>query len=225
MIRWKPLLISLGISLGVGALSGAVVSDAIRQYQALRQPTGAPPAWLFPVVWTVLFFLMGISAYLVWISDSPERATALKLYGAQLVINFVLAAAVLFRTAIFCRVYLACAAVDFCCGNDRVVLPDGSGCRMAAASLFVLADLCRVPEFGGVPAEYIKSAADRRNRLDSAAFSVLEGGRVRSINLPPPGGEAAELLSRPGNKAQRLAAVLHRALRRMRPARSATADA
>ena len=89
MIRWKPLLISLGISLGVGALSGAVVSDAIRQYQALRQPTGAPPAWLFPVVWTVLFFLMGISAYLVWISDSPERATALKLYGAQLVINFV----------------------------------------------------------------------------------------------------------------------------------------
>ncbi|MGI6262041.1 MAG: TspO/MBR family protein [Acutalibacteraceae bacterium] len=89
MIRWKPLLISLGISLGVGALSGAIVSDAAQQYQALQQPPGAPPAWLFPVVWTILFFLMGISAYLVWISESPERTTALKLYGAQLVINFV----------------------------------------------------------------------------------------------------------------------------------------
>lgn len=89
MIRWKPLLISLGIGLGVGALSGAIVSDAAQQYQALQQPPGAPPAWLFPVVWTILFFLMGISAYLVWISESPERTTALKLYGAQLVINFV----------------------------------------------------------------------------------------------------------------------------------------
>ncbi len=89
MIRSKPLLISLGISLGVGALSGVIVSSAAQQYQALQQPPGAPPAWLFPVVWTILFFLMGISAYLVWMSDSPEKNTALKLYAAQLAINFI----------------------------------------------------------------------------------------------------------------------------------------
>lgn len=89
MIRWKPLLISLAISLGVGALSGVIVSDAAGQYQALTQPPGALPAWLFPVVWTVLYFLMGISAYRIWVSDSPDRTAALKIYGAQLAINFV----------------------------------------------------------------------------------------------------------------------------------------
>lgn len=89
MIRWKPLFLSLGISLGTGALSGAIVSNAAQQYKTLQLPPGAPPAWLFPVVWTILFFLMGISAYRVWVSGSPERTGALKLYGAQLVINFV----------------------------------------------------------------------------------------------------------------------------------------
>ena len=89
MIRWKPLIVSLLISIGTGALAGALTRDASGRYQSLVQPAGAPPSWLFPVVWLILYALMGISAYLIWISDSPERSTALKLYAAQLAINFV----------------------------------------------------------------------------------------------------------------------------------------
>lgn len=89
MIRWKPLIFSLALSLGVGALSGLLTAGAPQQYGELILPAGAPPSWLFAVVWPILYLLMGISAYRIWISDSPERTTALKLYAAQLVINFI----------------------------------------------------------------------------------------------------------------------------------------
>lgn len=88
-IQWKPLLLSIGISLGGGALSGLVTMDAMEGYALVRQPAFAPPEWLFPVVWTVLYLLMGISAYLVWESDAPNRKRALFLYGAQLAVNLV----------------------------------------------------------------------------------------------------------------------------------------
>ena len=54
----------------------------------LYKPPFAPPGWLFPVVWTILFVLMGVAAYLVYISDSPDKNETLKLYLVQLLVNF-----------------------------------------------------------------------------------------------------------------------------------------
>lgn len=88
MIKWKPLLISLLISLGIGGLSAFLTKDSMETYKTLKQPPLAPPGWVFPVVWTILFILMGIAAYLVWVKNDPDRDAALLWYAAQLVFNF-----------------------------------------------------------------------------------------------------------------------------------------
>lgn len=83
------LLISIAISLGVGVLSGLLTLGNFDTYSNLQQPALAPPGWLFPVVWTVLYILMGISAYLVYINSNEERYIGLAIYGLQLIFNFL----------------------------------------------------------------------------------------------------------------------------------------
>ena len=65
-IHWPSLLISIAIAEAVGALSGLLAGDIRAVYSSLVQPPLSPPGWLFPLVWTVLFALMGIAAYLVY---------------------------------------------------------------------------------------------------------------------------------------------------------------
>lgn len=50
----------------------------------------SPPGWVFPVVWTILYLLMGWASFLIWKSDAPQAAKkrTLGLYGVQLVVNF-----------------------------------------------------------------------------------------------------------------------------------------
>ena len=88
MIKAKPLAASLAISLGTGGLAALVTGKAMKEYALLDQPPLAPPGWVFPVVWTALFVLMGAAAYLVWIGGAPGRDRALTLYAAQLIFNF-----------------------------------------------------------------------------------------------------------------------------------------
>ena len=89
-IKWKKLIICLAIPLGVGILA-SLLTGGMTQYQDMRQPPLSPPGWLFPVVWTILYTLMGYASYRIRVSDTPrkERTAALKLYGAQLAINFL----------------------------------------------------------------------------------------------------------------------------------------
>lgn len=87
---WKRLLIALAIPLAVGGL-GALLSGGMADYRAMNQPPLSPPGWIFPVVWTALYLLMGYASYLVWTADAPqeEKRKALLLYGAQLLANFI----------------------------------------------------------------------------------------------------------------------------------------
>ena len=85
----KPLVASLAVSLGVGGLSALLTRKSMEKYAFLDQPPLAPPGWVFPVVWTALFILMGVAAWRVWERDGPGRKKALTLYGAQLVFNFL----------------------------------------------------------------------------------------------------------------------------------------
>lgn len=88
MIKLKPLAVSVLIALGVGGLSALLTNSSMEHYGQLKQPPLAPPGWLFPIVWTILFLLMGIAAYLVWMQNDPDRKTALTLYAVQLGFNF-----------------------------------------------------------------------------------------------------------------------------------------
>lgn len=88
-IQWKKLLLCLFIPLAVGGLSALLSAGGMRDFAAVRQPRLAPPAWLFPVVWTLLYLLMGLAAYLVLTGGNcRQRREAMVVYGAQLAVNF-----------------------------------------------------------------------------------------------------------------------------------------
>lgn len=89
MIKLKPLVISLLLSLGIGGLSALLTMNSMDIYSELVVPPLSPPSILFPIVWTILFVLMGISAYLIYMSDSPDKKSALTIYAIQLVFNFM----------------------------------------------------------------------------------------------------------------------------------------
>lgn len=90
-IRWKKLLICLAIPLAVGGAAALLSGTGMQQYGQLRQPPFSPPGWLFPVVWSILYLLMGYASYRVLTSGADERQIrrVLSLYGAQLAINFL----------------------------------------------------------------------------------------------------------------------------------------
>ena len=83
----ESLIISLLIPLAVGAVSSFLSGNMISSNSFNQSPL-SPPAFLFPIVWTILYLLMGISSYLVYTSDSPLKTSALKIYGLQLAFNF-----------------------------------------------------------------------------------------------------------------------------------------
>lgn len=87
----KQLLIALAIPLAVGGLATLFSGGGMGEYRALNQPPLSPPGWVFPIVWTILYLLMGYSSYRVYTAGKPPAFTrrALKLYAAQLFVNFL----------------------------------------------------------------------------------------------------------------------------------------
>ena len=87
-ISWKKLAVCVAIPLAVGGLAALLTSNAMDAFGQLRQPPLSPPAWLFPVAWTILYALMGLASYFV--ADSSEQSRdALMLYAVQLAVNFI----------------------------------------------------------------------------------------------------------------------------------------
>ncbi len=86
--NWKTLAFFIVLTLAVGALSAYLSREGMAAFETLKKPSLAPPAVVFPLVWTILYILMGISAALVWLSGSGERENAVFVFGAQLFVNF-----------------------------------------------------------------------------------------------------------------------------------------
>ena len=68
----SALIISILISLAVGSLSSLLSGNA-SGYASLNKPALSPPSFIFPIVWTILYVLMGISSFLIYESHSPEK--------------------------------------------------------------------------------------------------------------------------------------------------------
>lgn len=88
--KWKVYTFWIGLSLGVGVLSGLLSRPGMERFeQTVNQPALSPPAFLFPVVWAVLYVLMGIGAARVWLTSPSElRSRSINLFIAQLIVNF-----------------------------------------------------------------------------------------------------------------------------------------
>ncbi len=89
IIMWKKFLLCLAIPLGVGGVSALLTSGNMQMFEEINKPPLSPPGWLFPVVWTILYILMGVALYLVVVAK--ERNNTLPAYisfGVQLFFNF-----------------------------------------------------------------------------------------------------------------------------------------
>lgn len=87
----RPYAASVVIALAVGGLSALLTAGSMDLYSQIVQPPLAPPSFLFPVVWTVLFILMGISAAMIYLEkdNMPKEVTkALIIYAINLFLNF-----------------------------------------------------------------------------------------------------------------------------------------
>lgn len=86
----KFLISTIGCELVGIAATPFTISAIPGWYQTLNKPPFSPPNWIFGPVWTILYFLMGVAAYLIWIKGLEEKAVkkALIFFIAQLVFNF-----------------------------------------------------------------------------------------------------------------------------------------
>ena len=82
------LALFVGLALLLGAAGGVITAPEIRGwYLTLNRPPGTPPNWVFGPVWTALYLMMGVAAWLVWRRRSTDARGALRLWGWQLLVN------------------------------------------------------------------------------------------------------------------------------------------
>ena len=81
----KPFVYFVALSLGVGLLAALITRGNMNIYDDIISPPLSPPMWLFPVVWTILYTLMGIGAGLVY----KQNGSVPKVFYTQLAVNFL----------------------------------------------------------------------------------------------------------------------------------------
>ncbi len=91
-MKFKPLafIISIAITLSIGALGGLATAQSVKTwYPTLHKPSFNPPNWLFGPVWTSLYILIGIAAYLVWMKRDKivHLPRTVAIYFIQLILN------------------------------------------------------------------------------------------------------------------------------------------
>ena len=84
----KTKIIWVVVTFLLGGL-GALLAGNFDVYESYEKPPLSPPAILFPIVWTLLYILIGIAAGIVADSRDVDRTSALKLYCLQLLVNII----------------------------------------------------------------------------------------------------------------------------------------
>jgi translocator protein len=90
-INWKVLIVSLVIVYAVAFLGSLFTSNAVKSdwYQSVK-PTITPPNYIFPIVWTILFFLIALSLYFAWLNSNKKQKNKTALfYGINFVLNIL----------------------------------------------------------------------------------------------------------------------------------------
>lgn len=86
-INLRSLSVCIAIPLAAGLVSSFLSPNTKAVYEQLIKPPLSPPAWVFPVVWTILYVLMGIALCMIKDSKSKSKDKAIKFFYIQLAIN------------------------------------------------------------------------------------------------------------------------------------------
>ena len=142
------LILFLFICLGAGSLASWLTIRGVKEwYPQLRKPPGTPPSWVFGPVWTTLYVLMAMSAWLVW-RDYGWRGggSALLLFFAQLGLNMAWSG-IFFGARLpgvaFAEIVILWLAILF-----NIVVFDWLTpmAALLASPVPVMGDLCELPE-------------------------------------------------------------------------------
>ena len=87
-LNLRKLIYSILIPLLLGSLVGLITASN-NNYNMMIRPSFAPPGFIFPIVWTILYILMGISSYLINESNNINTSEAIKIYIIQLILNLL----------------------------------------------------------------------------------------------------------------------------------------
>lgn len=86
---WRSLVALLVGTLGAGGLVGFLTQRDSSFYEGLTKPVFAPPGWLFPIAWTLLYAAMATAMWFILRAQGRDRFILLGLYVAQLAVNLV----------------------------------------------------------------------------------------------------------------------------------------
>ncbi len=88
MKKIKILVVSIIIPILVGIIAN-LLGNASMGFDLIKKPSFNPPGIVFPIVWTILYILMGISCYIIYTSHSKNKSSALRIYALQLIVNML----------------------------------------------------------------------------------------------------------------------------------------
>ncbi|MBB5699331.1 TspO/MBR family protein [Sphingomonas yantingensis] len=169
--RWAFVTVPLVLFLGFAA--GAVVpsGDANPWYQALSKPSWQPPGWAFPVVWSILYILMGVAiAMILNARGAKGRGIAIALFVAQLLVNLT-----------WSIVFFGMHLVSFAAVEIIVIL------ALAIATTFALARVRRQAAWLMVPylawLTFASILAFEIDRLNPDGETLVPSGSTTQIQL------------------------------------------
>lgn len=89
--RTEILIICIAVPILTGTISALITGDMMKNYHFLNKPSLSPPGWVFPIVWTLLYILMGIASFRIVNSENIKnnKTGAMIVYGIQLAMNFI----------------------------------------------------------------------------------------------------------------------------------------
>ena len=169
--NWKLIrtyTVSILIPVALGAAVGLFISGSM-DYETLNKPPLAPPAWLFPIVWTLLYVLMGVSYGMLAVKEETDSSVNAVYFG-QLAVNLLWPVASV-------RVFLDYRAGGSCDFDGGALLSSQPSRRTAAGALCGVDAVRFLPEFDGGFAEPLSKAGSILSRLCflRAVLSTITG--------------------------------------------------